>query len=60
MEKLKVEIINSADGRASTRVEVTRKQYDFLDNLFDGLNNCREDYAPHIYMKILELDNFIR
>ena len=53
MEKLKVEIINSADGRASTCVEVTREQYDFLDSLFDDLNNCREDYAPHIYIKIL-------
>ena len=53
MEKLKIQIINSAEGRAITRVEVTKEQYDFLDNLFDDLNDCREDYAPYIYMKIL-------
>lgn len=45
-------IINSAEGRNKLYKELTDEQYEFLNNLFEELNNSDfgECWAPNIYV----------
>lgn len=47
---MKVRVINSGEGEASIVKEITQEQYEFLDNLFDELNDNGLWFAPFIYM----------
>lgn len=44
-------IINIGEGDATIVKELTKEQYEFLNNLFEELNGTRELYAPHISIK---------
>ena len=43
-------ITNIGEGNAIIVKELTKEQYEFLNNLFEELNGTRELYAPHIYI----------
>ena len=44
-------IINAGEGNATIVKELTKEQYEFLNNLFYELNGTRELYAPYISIK---------
>ena len=41
-------ITNIGEADATIVKELTKEQYEFLNNLFEELNGTRELYAPHI------------
>ena len=41
-------ITNIGEGNATIIKELTEEQYEFLNNLFDELNDAGEPYAPYI------------
>ena len=44
-------IINIGEGDATIVKELTKEQYEFLNNLFYELNDTRKLYAPYISIK---------
>ena len=43
-------ITNIGEANATMVKELTVEQYEFLNNLFDELNDTGEPYAPSIYI----------
>ena len=43
-------ITNTGEANATMVKELTEEQYEFLNNLFEELNDTGEAYAPYIYI----------
>lgn len=44
-------ITNIGEANATITKELTEEQYDFLNNLFEELNDTGKPYAPYISIK---------
>lgn len=53
MDKYTVEVRLVADGKATTKIEVTKAEHQLLERLEEQLNDIfeQEDYAPKMYVK---------
>ena len=43
-------ITNTGEANATMVKELTEEQYEFLNNLFEELNDTGKPYAPYIYI----------
>lgn len=51
---MKAMICNYGEAHSVLNVDVTQEQFEFLDNLFNRLNENGEDYCPFISIEKVE------